>query len=198
MKSRMRLILIILLMLAIGLSNPASYLQAQEEAQLPLAEQGPYGVGWTTITFVDADREDRELLTGIWYPAIVPEERQEDFTLLDNGPLDDRDAPYPLIVSSHYHGGHYRTDERLLAHLASHGFVVASIDHHCDYEPTCIIDRPLDVLFLLDQLDNLSEGDLASMIDTNRTGCYGNFVWWLHNPGAGRRTGEPGVFSASS
>src|SRR5260370_29384538 len=35
----------------------------------------------------------------------------------------------PLIVFSHYSGGHRRTATYLCTHLASHGYVVAAMDH---------------------------------------------------------------------
>src|SRR5258708_12968351 len=35
----------------------------------------------------------------------------------------------PLIVFSHYSGGHRRTATYLSTHLANHGYVVAAMDH---------------------------------------------------------------------
>jgi predicted dienelactone hydrolase len=82
-------------------------------------------------------------------------------------------APYPLILYSHGLGGSRWDDPGTFLHLASHGYVVASIDHTCDPYPTCLIDRPLDILFVLDQLTGISTGDLAGMITGDRAGVIG-------------------------
>src|SRR5450432_92941 len=82
-------------------------------------------------------------------------------------------APYPLLLYSHGLMGSRWEDPGVFLHLASHGFVVASIDHTCDSQPTCLIDRPLDILFVLDQLAGLSTGDLAGMIASDNAGVLG-------------------------
>jgi predicted dienelactone hydrolase len=82
-------------------------------------------------------------------------------------------APYPLLLYSHGLGGSRWDDPGVFLHLASQGFVVASIDHTCDSQPTCLIDRPLDILFVLDQLAGLSTGDLAGMIASDNAGVLG-------------------------
>ncbi|MBN1964978.1 MAG: hypothetical protein JW910_10040 [Anaerolineae bacterium] len=152
---------------------------AQESANLPLAERGPYDVGRQRLTFADADRDDRELLVGVWYPAIKPAEltvgaaktgRNAGF--LDAEP-DLGAALYPLILFSPWWSSNYQTDVALFVHLASHGFVVASIDHQCDYESTCLVDRPLDMLFVLDQLAGETETTLAGTINPEQTGVMG-------------------------
>src|SRR5260370_27344916 len=76
----------------------------------------------------------------------------------------------PLIVFSHYSGGHRRTAIYLCTHLASHGYVVAAMDHsevvapvlarRADETATAraaridaiISSRVPDVQFLLDHL----------------------------------------------
>lgn len=148
---------------------------AQEPPAMPLAEPGPYGVGISNPTFIDESREGRRLLTLIWYPAqageisyVLPKSDAEP---------DMTGVPYPLIIYSH---GLWDTAGNTLTlgpHLASHGFVVASIQHpekrgSSDYSPG-IIDRPLDVLFVLDHLTALSAGEWAGLIDTANVGVAG-------------------------
>lgn len=86
---------------------------------------GPYPVVQRTFTVVDASRPTapngtfagaptRTLVTELWYPATT-------------GTLGD--VPFPLIVHSHGFLD-VRTGEAYLAsHLASHGYVVVSIDY---------------------------------------------------------------------
>lgn len=162
--------LIVTVILTLSLITPAL---AQDEPELPpLAERGPYGVGTLDITFVDASREDRELVTTIWYPAIIPEGEEEQTSLgLTGAEPDTSGAPYPLILHSHAGWGNRFYYSFLVAHLASHGFVVAAMDHK--YLPTTLVDQPLDILFALDQLTAITEGDLAGMIDSDRVGIDG-------------------------
>ncbi len=171
-----RLTLILLLVLLV-LNIVGFPMQAQEQAGPPLAAPGQHGVGERTITFVDASRGGRSLVTEIWYPGIVPEDKQ---TLLDpdgmglrDAPPDTKGAPYPLILYSHSHLGNRTEAAFFTFHLASHGFVVAAMDHLGDTRPTDLVDRPLDILFVIDQLATLSKGDLVGVIDGNRVGVTG-------------------------
>src|SRR4030095_13688343 len=71
-------------------------------------------------------------------------------------------------------------------HLASHGYVVASPDHHGNtfldiaagvIDPLSFVNRPKDMTFLLDQLlaRNGTPGDfLAGAIDARRVGMSGH------------------------
>jgi predicted dienelactone hydrolase len=82
--------------------------------------------------------------------------------------------PYPVIVISHGLAEDRNTYSYLAQHLASHGFVVAALDHPVSNskqfqqflagfagppQATEIINRPLDVKYLLDQLQILSDSD---------------------------------------
>ena len=82
---------IVLLLVLGALAGPTS---AQDpDAELLLAEPGPHGVGVTTMTFVDDSREDRELVTEIWYPATITEgEEMPEEGWRDAAP-DDSDGP---------------------------------------------------------------------------------------------------------
>src|SRR5260370_6447682 len=73
----------------------------------PLAA-GPHQVEVRTIEATDQAR-GRLFPIEIWSPA--------------------QSGLRPLIVFSHYSGGHRRTATYLCTHLASHGYVVAAMDH---------------------------------------------------------------------
>jgi predicted dienelactone hydrolase len=77
---------------------------------------GPFAVGVTTLTFIDASRS-RTLVTEVWYPADAAE----------------RDAPvrrgrYPLVLVAHGYCGFRTNYEYLTIPLASRGFLVAAPD----------------------------------------------------------------------
>jgi len=81
---------------------------------------GPLAVATTVATYVDPERPDpyaasdpRYVNVEFWYPA------EGDGT----------DGPYPLLVFSHGFIGVRHTNDTMFAELASHGYVVASIDH---------------------------------------------------------------------
>ncbi|GAC1658462.1 MAG: hypothetical protein NVS9B15_20210 [Acidobacteriaceae bacterium] len=48
---------------------------------------------------------------------------------------DDEHGPFPLIVFSHSTGGGRRQSTFLCEHLASHGYVVAALDHSETFAP---------------------------------------------------------------
>lgn len=84
----------------------------------PLAETGPYQVSTATFTYVDTNRietftntgENRKLTVGCWYPG-------------------NAEGKYPLVVFSHGGISQMGSNESLYRELASHGYVVASINH---------------------------------------------------------------------
>ncbi|MFC1961378.1 alpha/beta hydrolase family protein [Chloroflexota bacterium] len=125
---------------------------------------------------MDETREDRELRIRIWYPAIIPEGvgiEEETYGGHIDAELDSSGARYPLILFSHWYTSSSINDFKLFKHLASHGFIVASIDHRCDSKPTCLVDRPMDVLFALDQIAQETEDRFAGVVDTDHAGVMG-------------------------
>lgn len=149
---------------------------------------------------------DRPLTLEVWYPAIIPEEKvmqteysdwlgrpnneerpQVPFTfqgraLRDAAP-DLADQPFPLIIVSHGYPGSRYLMSYLSENLASKGYVVVAIDHtestHRDQGPfaSTLMNRPLDILFVLDEMAKLGdkEGDsfLAGHLDANNTALIG-------------------------
>jgi predicted dienelactone hydrolase len=145
----------------------AGSVSAQDTNALPLSEPGLYAVGTRELTFIDEGRNARELDVTVWYPAEeVGEEALPDLS----------GAPYPLILYSHGHGGNRLELAYLTQHLASYGFVVAAMEqkgHGGLFVPLDVVDQPMDVLFVLDQLAALSEGDLVGIFDSDNTGIAG-------------------------
>ena len=144
---------------------------AQETVVLPLSEQGPYGVGLQTITLQDDSQDGLEYEVYIWYPVegsaySIPEYQGEP---------DWSGAPYPLVIYSHRFGGNGNATNTLGPHLASYGFVVASATHHDNLQHfwQITVDRPRDILFLLEQLVAMAEGPLAGLYDANNVGVAG-------------------------
>ena len=85
-----------------------------------------FPVGERTIQAPDLAR-GRLFPCEIWYPAHTGEAERPA------GPDAGCDAAarpgaYPLIVFSHYSGGHRRSVTFLCTHLASHGYVVAAVE----------------------------------------------------------------------
>jgi predicted dienelactone hydrolase len=165
----------------------------------PLGLFGPAPVGVRTFELFDATRLNvagngpRPLLTELYYPSTaagvtgVP----RDVVRVLNTDLfatpTYRDVPlapgtFPLVIVSPGGGLSHWLYVYLAAHLASHGFLVATIDHDGDRfglsgDLARNTNRPLDLSELLDQL--LSPGDgpasfLAGVIDPERIGAVGH------------------------
>jgi hypothetical protein len=143
---------------------------------------GQLPVGTRTIEAVD-DARGRAFPIEIWYPADTTDAGWP--AGLDAA----RDAAalggvYPLVVFSHHSGGDRRSASFLCTHLASHGYVVAALDHSEVVAPelapaagetkadrsaridALIASRVPDVRFLIDHLLSLGvparPGDAAN------------------------------------
>ena len=150
--------------------------QSQADALPPLNEPGPYGVLLTKMTFTDESRGDWQLETRLWYPGDKTQGTPTSATspVLKSGPPDRSGAPYPLIIFSHGWTGTSSDFGKTKTLLASHGYVIAAPQHH-DNEPYShvFVDRPLDIMTVLNGLAAIGEGDMAGMIDTNNVGLMG-------------------------
>ena len=142
---------------------------------------------------------DRSLTVEVWYPALLAEGQQpggEYITATRNlnvtatlhgRAVRDADAlksagSMPLVIISHGYPGNRYLMSHLGENLASKGYVVASIDHrdstYTDQEvfSSTLYNRPLDQLFVLDQIAQLSEDTesfIGGMVDTESTGVVG-------------------------
>jgi predicted dienelactone hydrolase len=112
-----------------------------------------------------------------------------------------RPGRWPLVLFSHGYGGHRRQSTFLCTHLASHGYVVASVDHvgntvfevmhaimtaqmggaRSDPQATLrefIVARPADTVFMLDEVLR-GTGGVAAQVDADRIGMAGHsFGGW--------------------
>jgi predicted dienelactone hydrolase len=129
---------------------------------------------------VDESRDNREIVIELWYPAVVPEGSDMNVTALQrayqglrDAPPDTSHAPYPLILFSHGYTGSRNDIPQFILPLASHGFVVVGIEHSDSGHQATVIDRPLDILFVIDALAAVTDGDLAGLIDTDHVGVFG-------------------------
>lgn len=143
-------------------------------------------------------RYDRPLTLEVWYPAALPAGAPErgtyEVVTRDGTPAeltgrairdadpDAMSAPYPLVVLSHGYPGNRFLLSHFGENLASKGYVVVSIDHtdstygdQAAFAST-LYNRPLDQLFVIDEVDRLSEADegfLSGLVDAARTGVIG-------------------------
>ncbi len=158
-------------------------------------ELGAFAVGHTMFTAVDAARNDRELPVNVWYPVDdapspdVPKTEyplQSVFTLPSAVAVDDlavsTAGPRPFLVFSHGFGGINTQSTQLMEALASHGFIVASVEHtgntaldSSDPEPAA--KRVPDVSYVIDQMFERSNtpGDpFEGRIDESKVGVLGH------------------------
>jgi predicted dienelactone hydrolase len=163
-------------------ATPAATVSAEA-----FTERGPFAVGVTTLTLVDesrptdangdsSDTNKRTLITEVWYPADGPAAAGE----ARDAPLNQSAAPYPLIVYSHGFMGSRRYSSTYTAHLASHGYVVASPDFPLTNlsapggpRVSDVLAQPGDVTFIIDSLLAAS-GPLAGAIDEDSIGLTGH------------------------
>ncbi len=147
----------------------------------------------------DTPRYDRPLTLEVWYPAALAalSSAREVYSVTTrdgvtpavlvgqaqrDAEADPRGAPYPLVILSHGYPGNRFLLSHFGENLASKGYVVASIDHSdSTYSDQAVfgstlLNRPLDQLFVLDELARLSGetgNDLSGLIDAERTGLIG-------------------------
>lgn len=149
---------------------------------------------------------DRPLTLEVWYPASIPAGQTEQTEYTDvlgrpnneERPLrpftfsgrarrdaepDRGDQAFPLLIVSHGYPGSRYLMTYLTENLASKGYVVVAIDHtestHQDTGPfaSTLMNRPLDILFVLDEMAKLgaknSGSFLSGCLDANNTGLIG-------------------------
>ncbi|GGW81047.1 alpha/beta hydrolase family protein [Alteromonas halophila] len=183
----------------------ALYKPFPEDVTPELSAPGEYAVGVKTMTVtipdqpqdLSGERGPRGLTLEVWYPAT---ERGAATTYEDqtrsgktfviqadatrDAPVAASDTPYPLVVLSHGYTG-YRTIMYYLGeHLASHGYVVAGIDHsgstNADVDmknapyagfPNTLLNRSRDQLHTLQALN--ADETFGKAIDASAAGLIG-------------------------
>jgi predicted dienelactone hydrolase len=169
----------------------------------PTAEFGPHPIGVRTLTLADPARLDvrgtgpRPVTVELYYPSTeaaiagVPRDvvRIQNLDIVSTPAY--RDVPlapgtFPLVVFSHGNSGIRFQSFFFAAHLASHGYVVATPDHHGNtfldllaglVDAQSAVNRPRDVSFLIDTLlaFNAEPGNfLAGAVDPERIGMSGH------------------------
>ncbi len=150
---------------------------------------------------------DRPLTVEVWYPATpaagapaapgagqyraVTRDPKMEVTLYGKGvrdaAADSSGGPYPLLIISHGYPGNRYLLTHLAENLASKGYVVASIDHtdstYSDQSAfgSTLLNRPLDQLFVLNEMaklnagapDDAIKGALKGMVNAETTGLIG-------------------------
>ncbi len=190
----------------------------------PTAAPGLYPVGVRTLPLVDPSRLDargmgpRPVTAEVYYPTshaaiagvprdlvsvlgvpIVRTPSYRDVALVE--------GRFPLVLFSHGNGGIRFQSFFFAAHLASHGYVVVTPDHHGNtfvdllagiVDPSVAANRPLDLSFLLDRFlafDAEPGNFFAGTIDGARVGAsghsFGGFTVFALAGGAGL----PGTFT---
>ena len=170
-------------------------------------DRGQRPVGTRSYEWTDASRE-RTLPVDVWYPATaqyasqdLDEATQDNYETVPGMPsssqqavrdADSESGNYPLVVFSHGFGGEKRQSTFLYTHLASHGYVVAAMDHIGNTigdmisgasEPNnsaqltqFMSDRPTDCSFVIDLM---LAGNAGVSIDAGRIGISGHsFGGW--------------------
>ncbi len=154
---------------------------------------GPWAVGHTEFSIVDAGRDDRELALDLWYPVDAADATGAltfysllgpigltSSTALEGVPV--AGSVRPLIVFSHGFGGINIQSIRLMEHLASHGFIVVAPEHtgNTQFDPSSPdpeADRYPDIAFVIDEMEVLNTtGGHAffDRVDTSNVGVAGH------------------------
>ena len=147
---------------------------------------------------------DRPLTVEVWYPSkavadgpnagqyrAVTRDPKMEVTLygkaVRDAAADATGGPYPLVIISHGYPGNRFLLSHLGENLASKGYVVASIDHtdstYSDQAAfgSTLLNRPLDQLFVLNEMAKLNagapgdaiKGALKGMVNADNTGLIG-------------------------
>lgn len=206
----MRLRLFIgLLSLACSCSYASENLFTQQPSVTPsYAQMGSHSVGVQTLQLTNpqqlgADFQtlgDRRLNIEVWYPASKPAAKAEPATYTDvtrsgltfelageayrDLAISKQRNAYPLVVMSHGYTGYRSIMFYLAEHLASHGYVVASIDHtdstnaEIDFAKNAgagfastLYNRARDQQFVLNAI--MSDSRFNTVIDENSAAVIG-------------------------
>jgi dienelactone hydrolase len=123
---------------------------------------GPYAVGTRIMQLGTGNRAGRDVVFQVWYPAapshrpLAPYRRRTETTLQSSyqsvlptnsrleAPVAAGDGPFPVLLFSPAWGGRRTQNTYLTEELASHGYVVAGIDHPGNSGPTVFPDGHVD------------------------------------------------------
>ncbi|MBU2876681.1 MULTISPECIES: alpha/beta hydrolase family protein [Aliiglaciecola] len=188
--------------------KPQELYTVQPTIMPELSKNGEYKVGVKTIKVINKNQleltnftatKDRSLTLEVWYPAQLDSKQTlasyNDVTRAHNAfSLQGeayRDAPalskgkFPIVILSHGYTGYRSIMFYMGEHLASHGYVVAAIDHtdstnaDIDFENnpgggflSTLFNRSRDQQFVLDYFSK-DNSSLWQIIDTNQASVIG-------------------------
>lgn len=176
---------------------------------------------------------DRPLKLEVWYPSQSNEDQKNlvvydevmgnanspdrpiiPFTFLGRANRDAKplqsDTLYPLIIVSHGYTGSRLLFTYLTENLASKGYVVVSIDHtestfrDASGFMSTLLNRSLDVLFVLNEIDRLGADDnsfLKGIVNADLTALIGYSMGGygvINVAGAGYSTGAADFFKSNT
>jgi hypothetical protein len=155
-----------------------------ESLGLDPQQPGPFGVSSQALSLEDANRQ-RSYPAQVFLPQL-PEGFQ---------------GTIPVVVISHGLGDSRTSFYDVAQHLASYGFAVALPEHigsNIDqkeafqgwlddevFKVTEFVDRPLDVTFLLDELEQLNDTEFEGTIGPEQCWGHRSLLRWLHGTGSG-------------
>jgi predicted dienelactone hydrolase len=181
--------LALLMALGVAVEMPSTVSAEDAPRTQRLLERGPYGTGRATIPFVDASRPTmangsfagaatRTLTTQVWYPA--KDDAQVDVVNAKPGKAKDG---FPLIVYGHGLGSQSTDIAHVATHLASYGYVVASVQFPLSNAsapggPTAndVTAQPTDLIYVSQAIVSApikAAFPFASTIDSTRIGLMG-------------------------
>ena len=153
---------------------------------------GPYGVGYLSdsLTYTPAgDAEPRTLRVVYWYPtrdtdgddALYAGLLAAPGVFAGAAPADDL-GPLPVLLFSHGNGGFAEQSFFFTEFFASHGFLVAAVDHTTntffdiqqDSDPRIFRWRPQDITALLDHIADLPAGHALAGLASDRVALSGH------------------------
>ncbi len=172
----------------------------------PTSEFGPYPVGVKTLNLEDPSRlnynetANRPVTVEVYYPSTeeAVEGVPRDTVFLFGVPVTETPAyrdvalaagtsagTFPLVFFSHGNNGIRFQSFFFTAHLASHGYVVVTPDHHGNtfvdelfgiIDPDAATNRPLDISFLIDTFIDFDTdpGFFQGALDTDAIGVSGH------------------------
>lgn len=158
-----------------GVANSTVDFSQQPDLRLP----GTFGLEKINFTFNDSKRE-RQLPVDLYLPQVAPQSR-----------TDAAAPPFPLIVISHGLASDRYAFVYLARHLVSHGFAVAVLEHPGSNaerfqqffaglagppDAKELINRPMDVKYVLDELQQMEKSDpkLQGKLNFQQVGAIGH------------------------
>lgn len=145
--------------------------------------RGNFQVGFQDLAWKDLAR-DRTIKVAVWYPSLEPAKkiRYLAFTGYANKKGIISGGRFPLIMMSHGTGGHRFNQFFIAEFLASHGYIVAAVEHPLNNylnntaqgTVANLWHRPIDVSFVIGEL--LRHRQFSTQINRDLIGFVGHSI----------------------